>query len=145
MESVMVETGAPAGLPSSALPRSGTPSPFASGPLIPSPLAASFWLDPPQVLQLPAVDKIDQVVGYVSIGYPFGLMASILFGRHQEAILMSEKPKLFIMGNRDQLQNKLKSAAGRVDSHLIQGVGHFQMEGSEMLNLISTFAQSLQG
>ncbi|CAL9090410.1 unnamed protein product [Musa acuminata var. zebrina] len=97
------------------------------------------------VLQLPVVDKIDQVVGYVSIGYPFGLMASILFGRHQEAILKSEKPKLFIMGNRDQLQNKLKSAAGRVDSHLIHGVGHFQMEGSEMLNLISTFAQSLQG
>lgn len=27
-----------------------------------------------------AVDKVEQVVGYVSIGYPFGFMASILFG-----------------------------------------------------------------
>ncbi|CAL9129962.1 unnamed protein product [Musa textilis] len=38
-------------------------------------------------------------------------------GRHQEATLKSEKPKLFIMGTEDgftsvnQLQNKLKSAA----------------------------------
>uniref|UniRef100_R7WC72 Alpha/beta hydrolase n=1 Tax=Aegilops tauschii TaxID=37682 RepID=R7WC72_AEGTA len=82
-----------------------------------------------------AVDKVDQVVGYVSIGYPFGLLASILFGRHHDAILKSEKPKLFIMGTKDgftsvkQLQNKLKSAAGRVDTHLIEGAGHFQMEG----------------
>lgn len=102
-----------------------------------------------------AVDKIDQVVGYVSIGYPFGLMASILFGRHHEAILKSEKPKLFIMGTKDgftsvkQLQNKLKSAAGKVDIHLIEGVGHFQMEGpafdTQMVGFISTFVQSLQG
>ncbi|GJN22037.1 hypothetical protein PR202_gb09566 [Eleusine coracana subsp. coracana] len=37
-----------------------------------------------------AVDKVDQVIGYVSIGYPFGLMASVLFGRHHDAILKSE-------------------------------------------------------
>ncbi|RZS03586.1 hypothetical protein BHM03_00033805 [Ensete ventricosum] len=102
-----------------------------------------------------AVDKIDQVVGYVSIGYPFGLMASVLFGRHHEAILKSKKPKLFIMGTKDgftsvkQLQNKLKSAAGKVDIHLIEGVGHFQMEGpafdTQMVGFISTFGQSLQG
>lgn len=101
-----------------------------------------------------AVDKIDQVVGYASLGYPFGLTASILFGRHHEAILRSEKPKLFVMGTKDgftsvkQLQNKLKSAAGRVETHLIEGVGHFQMEGpaydAQMVDLISTFVQSLQ-
>ncbi|KAG6514070.1 uncharacterized protein LOC121975020 [Zingiber officinale] len=102
-----------------------------------------------------AVDKIDQVIGYVSIGYPFGFMASILFGRHHETILQSKKPKLFIMGTKDgftsvkQLENKLKTAAGKVDIHLIEGAGHFQMEGpafdAQMVNFISTFAESLQG
>ncbi|TVU03843.1 hypothetical protein EJB05_50613 [Eragrostis curvula] len=100
-----------------------------------------------------AVDKADRVIGYVSIGYPFGLMASILFGRHHDAVLKSEKPKLFIMGTKDgftsvkQLQNKLKSAAGRVDTHLIEGAGHFQMEGpafdAQMVDLIVNFINSL--
>lgn len=93
------------------------------------------------------------MVGYVSIGYPFGLMASILFGRHHKAILQSPKPKLFVMGTRDgftsvkQLQNKLSSAAGRVETHLIEGASHFQMEGpdfdSQMVDLIGSFAESL--
>uniref|UniRef100_A0A0D9VK84 Xaa-Pro dipeptidyl-peptidase-like domain-containing protein n=1 Tax=Leersia perrieri TaxID=77586 RepID=A0A0D9VK84_9ORYZ len=100
-----------------------------------------------------AVDKVDQVVGYVSIGYPFGLMASVLFGRHHNAILKSEKPKLFIMGTKDgftsvkQLENKLKNATGRVDTHLIEGAGHFQMEGpafdAQMVDLIVNFIKSL--
>ncbi|WCJ36987.1 alpha/beta-Hydrolases superfamily protein [Euphorbia peplus] len=96
-----------------------------------------------------AVDEIKEVVGYVSLGYPFGLTASILFGRHHKAILKSPKPKLFIMGTRDgftsvkQLQNKLSSAAGRVETHLIEGAGHFQMEGpaydAKMANLCRMF------
>ncbi|PNY12148.1 hypothetical protein L195_g008772 [Trifolium pratense] len=100
-----------------------------------------------------AVDQIQQVIGYVSIGYPFGITASILFGRHHKAILQSPKPKLFIMGTQDgftsvkQLKNKLKSAAGRVETHLIEGVGHFQMEGpaydTYMVDLILKFIQSL--
>ncbi|KAA8549596.1 hypothetical protein F0562_001386 [Nyssa sinensis] len=100
-----------------------------------------------------AVDEVEQVVGYVSLGYPFGLMASILFGRHQKAILQSPKPKLFVMGTRDgftsvnQLNNKLSSAAGRVETHLIEGVSHFQMEGpdydAQMVNLILKFIASL--
>nr|AGT17042.1 putative Alpha/beta hydrolase family [Saccharum hybrid cultivar R570] len=100
-----------------------------------------------------AVDKVDEVIGYVSIGYPFGLMASVLFGRHHDAILKSEKPKLFIMGTKDgftsvkQLQNKLKSAVGQVDTHLIEGAGHFQMEGpafdAQMVEIIVKFINSL--
>ena len=100
-----------------------------------------------------AVDKVEEVVGYVSIGYPFGLTASILFGRHHKAILQSPKPKLFVMGTKDgftsvkQLQNKLKSAAARVETHLIEGASHFQMEGpdfdSQMGNLIVSFISSL--
>ncbi|XP_004497402.1 uncharacterized protein [Cicer arietinum] len=100
-----------------------------------------------------AVDQIEQVIGYVSIGYPFGITASILFGRHNKAILKSPKPKLFIMGTQDgftsvkQLKNKLNSAAGRAETHLIDGVGHFQMEGpaydAYMVDLIIKFIQSL--
>ncbi|KAM1114872.1 hypothetical protein ACFX19_005689 [Malus domestica] len=39
------------------------------------------------------------------------------------------------MGTQDgytsvkQLKNKLSSAAGRVETHLIEGASHFQMEG----------------
>ncbi|XP_020266428.1 uncharacterized protein LOC109841916 [Asparagus officinalis] len=99
--------------------------------------------------------KLDDVVGYVSLGYPFGLTASILFGRHHEAILKSTKPKLFVMGTKDvftsvkQFKNKLKSASGRVETHLLEGTTHFQMEGpaydAKMADLITTFVQSLQG
>ncbi|CAN7038051.1 unnamed protein product [Brassica rapa subsp. trilocularis] len=66
-----------------------------------------------------AVEQVEQVVGYVSLGYPFGLLAPVLFGRHHKAIFSSPKPKLFVMGTRDgftsvsQLRKKLKSAAGR--------------------------------
>ncbi|XP_052174142.1 uncharacterized protein LOC127789300 [Diospyros lotus] len=100
-----------------------------------------------------AVDQVEEVIGYVSLGYPFGRLASILFGGHHKAILQSPKPKLFVMGTRDgftsikQLENKLKSAAGRVETHLIEGVGHFQMEGpaydAQMVNLIIGFISSL--
>ena len=100
-----------------------------------------------------AVDEIKEVVGYVSIGYPFGMFASILFGRHHKAVLNSPKPKLFVMGTRDgftsvkQLQHKLSSAVGRVEKHLIEGASHFQMEGPEfdnqMVDLMLPFISSL--
>ncbi|KAL3647629.1 hypothetical protein CASFOL_008597 [Castilleja foliolosa] len=100
-----------------------------------------------------AVDKIEQVVGYMSLGYPFGLMSSILFGRHHKAILKSPKPKLFVMGTRDgftsvkQLKRKLKSAVGRTEIHLLEGVSHFEMEGrvydNQMVSLIIDFVSSL--
>ena len=67
-------------------------------------------------------------MGYVSLGYPFGMIASILFGQHHKAIL-------FVMGTQDgftgvkQLKNKLNSAAGRNEILLIEGFSHFEMEG----------------
>ncbi|XP_042513485.1 uncharacterized protein LOC122088322 isoform X2 [Macadamia integrifolia] len=55
-----------------------------------------------------AVDQIQEVVGYVSLGYPFD---------------------------------------GRVETHLLEGVGHFQMEGpsydAQMVDLILQFITSL--
>lgn len=57
------------------------------------------------------------------------------------------------MGTKDgftsvkQLDNKLKSAAGSVESHLIEVTGHFQMEGpaydAQMVDLIHHFIASL--
>jgi hypothetical protein len=44
-----------------------------------------------------AIDKVPQTVGYVSLGYPFGVAASTLFGRHHKAILQCPKPKPFVM------------------------------------------------
>ncbi|KAI5080991.1 hypothetical protein GOP47_0004174 [Adiantum capillus-veneris] len=100
-----------------------------------------------------AVDKVEKVVAYVGLGYPFGRLASILLGRHQKPILESNKPKLFVMGTRDgfttvkQLENKLKSAAGRVETHLVPGVGHFEMEGpdhdDQMATLIVDFSKTV--
>ncbi|XP_055801303.1 uncharacterized protein LOC129870516 [Solanum dulcamara] len=100
-----------------------------------------------------AVDQVEQVVGYVSLEYPFGFTASILFGRHQKSILQSPKPKLFFMGTNDgftsvkQLENKLKDAAGHNTTHLIQGATHFQMEGqafdADVVNLILQFIATL--
>ncbi|KAF5725499.1 hypothetical protein HS088_TW23G00222 [Tripterygium wilfordii] len=72
---------------------------------------------------------------------------------HYKAVLKSPKPKLFVMGTRDeftsvkQLESKLRSACGRVEKHLIEGAGHFEMEGPDydtrMVNLISEFIASL--
>lgn len=101
-----------------------------------------------------AIDSCNEVVGYVSLGYPFGLLASVLFGRLHKACLHSPKPKLFVMGTNDgfttvkQLESKLKSAAGRVEKQLVKGVGHFEMESpqydEQMVDYITTFADSLQ-
>lgn len=48
-----------------------------------------------------------------------------------------------------QLENKLKSAAGRVEKRLVRGAGHFEMEGPQydehMVDYITTFAASLSG
>lgn len=116
-----------------------------------SPFFPLYWTGAP--IAGSAADQIEQVVGYVSLGYPFGMTASILFGRHHKAILEFPKPKLFVMGTRDgftsvkQLNKKLSSAAGRVETHLIEGASHFQMEGpvydAQMVNLIIEFIASL--
>ncbi|EFJ29490.1 hypothetical protein SELMODRAFT_410443 [Selaginella moellendorffii] len=100
-----------------------------------------------------AVDQVKEVVGYVGLGYPFGFWASVLFGRHNKAILQSAKPKLFVMGTRDgftsvkQLESKLKSAVGRAETRLVPGVGHFQMEAPDydpmMANFVTEFCKSL--
>lgn len=74
---------------------------------------------------------------YVAIGYVFGIWASILFGSHYKAVLQADLPKLFIMGDRDgftsgkQLQQRLAGARGQCESHIVSGVGHFQLETAD--------------
>ena len=101
-----------------------------------------------------AIDEVPEVIGYVALGYPFGLLASVLFGRHNKPVLASLKPKLFVMGTNDgftsvkQLEAKLKTASGRNDMRLVPGAGHFEMEGPkfdiQMADDIVEFADSLQ-
>ncbi|PUZ77359.1 hypothetical protein GQ55_1G365200 [Panicum hallii var. hallii] len=53
-----------------------------------------------------AVDKVDEVIGYVSIGYPFSRMASVLFGRHHDAILKVSKAKAIHHGNQRRIHKR---------------------------------------
>lgn len=80
-----------------------------------------------------ALDQCDEVVGAAMVGYTFGLLASVGFGRHFGAVLRSQKPRLFIMGDRDeftseqQLRSKMaKARSGSVCECVVyEGVGHF--------------------
>eukprot|EP00921_Rhytidocystis_pertsovi_P002475 GHVQ01004259.1.p1 GENE.GHVQ01004259.1~~GHVQ01004259.1.p1 ORF type:complete len:281 (-),score=43.52 GHVQ01004259.1:415-1257(-) len=82
-----------------------------------------------------AVDKVEEVKGFVGIGYVFGFAASLLFGGHYNNILQSKKPKLFISGDADgftsvrQLNNYLLRASEPKSKFIVKGVGHFELEG----------------
>eukprot|EP00293_Proteomonas_sulcata_P000892 CAMPEP_0184326888 /NCGR_PEP_ID=MMETSP1049-20130417/142805_1 /TAXON_ID=77928 /ORGANISM="Proteomonas sulcata, Strain CCMP704" /LENGTH=144 /DNA_ID=CAMNT_0026649115 /DNA_START=356 /DNA_END=790 /DNA_ORIENTATION=+ len=84
-----------------------------------------------------AVESFSFIKAYVGIGYVFGWWASIIFGSHYKKIMKSEKPKLFIMGTKDEFTStsKLEWIFKRMtdpkEMKLIQGVGHFELEGSE--------------
>lgn len=101
-----------------------------------------------------ALDAVDAVEGYVAIGYVFGFWASVLFGGHFQKVLDSKKPKLFIMGTSDgfttvaQLKGKLKRAQGTAEMHLVDGVGHFELESPQydasLAQLIAQFASKVE-
>ena len=80
-----------------------------------------------------ALDKMEEIVGYVGIGYTFGWVASWMFGGHFDGVIKSMKPKLFIMGTKDefttvsQLEKRIKSMHN-CKMELIDGVGHFELE-----------------
>lgn len=78
---------------------------------------------------------IPSIRGYVAIGYVFGRLASLLFGKHYRAVLEAENvPKLFVMGERDgfttlsQLKARVSACAGTTDILVIPSVGHFELE-----------------
>ncbi|CAI5458405.1 unnamed protein product [Closterium sp. Yama58-4] len=72
---------------------------------------------------------------YVGVGYTFGLPSSLLFGSHYSTVLAWPGPKLFIMGAEDeftstkQLEVRAGKAAGVAKVSIVEGVGHFGLEG----------------
>ena len=76
------------------------------------------------------------IAGCGLIGYPYGWLASTIFGGHYAALLASEKPKLLVHGEGDgftstsQFQTLMGYLQGPTnESVLIPSVGHFEMEG----------------
>ena len=75
------------------------------------------------------------VVGLACVGYTWGWLSSLAFGRHFGNFLESSKPKLLITGDRDEftplpiLERMVKKAKpGTVESRVVSGVGHFELE-----------------
>eukprot|EP01024_Parvocaulis_polyphysoides_P014160 TRINITY_DN15709_c0_g3_i1.p1 TRINITY_DN15709_c0_g3~~TRINITY_DN15709_c0_g3_i1.p1 ORF type:complete len:227 (-),score=24.38 TRINITY_DN15709_c0_g3_i1:316-996(-) len=101
-----------------------------------------------------AVRLFPNVKAYVAIGYTFGRLSSILFGGHYKNIITSEKPKLFIMGDKDgftsiaQLDAKMKEFKGDLNERKVfDGVGHFELETAkydrQLASLILQFADKI--
>eukprot|EP01083_Nonionella_stella_P150797 480942_1 len=75
------------------------------------------------------------MISGVFIGYPFGFLSSIIFGKHYSKITASHKPKLFIMGDSDgftsvkQLKSYVKKCKGNInESYIEKDIGHFGLE-----------------
>lgn len=83
-----------------------------------------------------ALDQCESVVGLACVGYTWGWLSSVAFGRHFSAFLKSPKPRLSIMGDRDEftsestLRRQLAkgSKSGACESIIFPGVGHFELE-----------------
>jgi pimeloyl-ACP methyl ester carboxylesterase len=91
-------------------------------------------------------DGEDPVLAYVAVGYTFGNLASLAFGRHFANLAVADNsssttPMLFVMGERDeftsvdQLEQMAKrmrgegvNGGGIVDVEIVPGVGHFELE-----------------
>ncbi|GJP31509.1 hypothetical protein CLOM_g12601 [Closterium sp. NIES-68] len=82
-----------------------------------------------------ALPHCPQVDLYVGIGYTFGIFSSLLFGSHYAPVLAWAGPKLFIMGAKDefttkkQLEARVAKAQGVATTAIVEGVGHFGLEG----------------
>lgn len=93
------------------------------------------------------------VSAYIAVGYTFGNLAALGFGRHFASILSSSVmsiPKLFIMGERDEftsvaqlegMTHKMRSQNseddGNVDIKIVPNVGHFELESPRYNSLVS--------
>jgi fermentation-respiration switch protein FrsA (DUF1100 family) len=81
---------------------------------------------------------------YVAVGYTFGGIAAIGFGRHFGAVLRAPCPKLFIQGGADEftsprvLRRRVAQAAGEENEVVIvDDVGHFELESSAYDGLVA--------
>jgi uncharacterized protein len=83
------------------------------------------------------LDYSDRVIGGLFVGYVWGFWASILFGWAYKSIEVSTKPKLFVVGTKDeftsmsQYEDRLARLAGdRNEMRIIEGKNHFEIEAS---------------
>ena len=89
-----------------------------------------------------ALDRVQEAVGYVGIGYTFGWASSWVLGSHYEAIMRSEKPKLFILGTKDGFTsvnqlNQRVTMMKNASAKLIDDVGHFSLETPQYAKVTS--------
>ena len=86
-----------------------------------------------------ALDRHESIVGLACVGYTFGSVASIAFGRHFSALVRSTKPRLLIMGSEDEFTSEAQLATivsrseryGPCESEIVRGVGHFALESPQ--------------
>ncbi len=78
------------------------------------------------------------IIGGIFIGYPFGFWSSIIFGKHYNKIIQSEKPKLFVQGDSDgftsvsTLQGYVEKCKGDINEIYIEkDIGHFGLESPQ--------------
>ena len=82
-----------------------------------------------------ALDYSVRVKAACLIGYTWGWMSSFLFGWAFAALERSSKPKLFVVGDRDEFtsmatyESKISALAGAKEMKLIPGKNHFEIEG----------------
>ena len=88
----------------------------------------------------------EHVVGLACVGYTFGWFAAIAFGRHFGAFLTSAKPKLLITGDADEFTSEAtlnkyvgKARPGSVESIVVRGVGHFELEMPEYDSTVASY------
>ena len=89
-----------------------------------------------------AVEASEHIRGYIGIAPVLGLLTLIIFGQHHPRLLLSRKPKLWIIGSQDCLTSiamfRLFYACARYPKafHIERGAGHFDLEfGSKNGNL----------
>ena len=91
-----------------------------------------------------ALDTSHRVKGAALIGYVWGFWASFLFGWAYHSIEVCDKPKLFIVGDKDefttmsQYRTRISKLPGNINQmKIIEGKNHFQIESSAYDEIVS--------
>ena len=94
------------------------------------------------------LDYSDNIIGGAFIGYTWGFWASIVFGWAYSAIENSMKPKLFIVGDRDEFTSmtqygyRMSTLKGNKNlMKLIKGKNHFEIEGPAYDKLVAEWIE----
>ena len=90
------------------------------------------------------LDYSANTIGGAFIGYTWGFWTSIVFGWAYNAIENSTKPKLFIVGDRDEFTSmsqygyRIGTLKGKMNTmKLIKGKNHFEIEGPAYDKLVA--------